>query len=322
MAYSRQHWLDDIEGGTPISAERLNVIEAGIESAASVADTAYVKPITGIPGVHLDDATRASLALADTAAQPVDIPAPTTSASDLTTGTLAPERIADASLPVDKLSTTGTPGTVTYLRGDGSWSTPDTGSTTTDASLLTSGILAPARIADGSLVAAKLSTAVQTSLGKADAAYAKPGAGIPETDLAAAVQTSLGKADAAIPASQKGAASGVAPLGADGKVPTANLPAGGSGQFATGSYTGDGTTRVVPVGFAPVAVDVWENVNHANLWLVRGAGAGGTSSRRFTGSTTVGVSGAYLGSDGIHVGGSGSDPNAGTVAYQWVAWGV
>lgn len=39
--------------------------------------------------------------------------------------------------------------------------------------------------------------AVQTSLGKADSAYQKPGPGIPSTDTTSAVQTSLGKADSA-----------------------------------------------------------------------------------------------------------------------------
>lgn len=45
-----------------------------------------------------------------------------------------------------------------------------------------------------------LSSAVQTSLDKADTAYTKPESGIPKTDLSNAVQTSLNKADTALQA--------------------------------------------------------------------------------------------------------------------------
>lgn len=48
------------------------------------------------------------------------------------------------------------------------------------------------------LLATQLAGAVQTSLGKADSAYQKPGGGIPKADLAVAVQTSLGLADTAL----------------------------------------------------------------------------------------------------------------------------
>ena len=46
-----------------------------------------------------------------------------------------------------------------------------------------------------------MAQAVQDSLGSADTAYQKPIGGIPDTDLSSAVQTSLGKADAAAPQS-------------------------------------------------------------------------------------------------------------------------
>ncbi|GHV61212.1 hypothetical protein FACS1894195_1370 [Bacteroidia bacterium] len=48
---------------------------------------------------------------------------------------------------------------------------------------------------------------------------------VEKTDLATDVQNSLEKADDAIPSSEKGVADGVATLGGDGKVPTAQLPA-------------------------------------------------------------------------------------------------
>lgn len=55
-----------------------------------------------------------------------------------------------------------------------------------------------ADIADGAITKAKLATAVQTSLEKADSAYQLPSTGMPKTDMADAVQTSLGKADSAL----------------------------------------------------------------------------------------------------------------------------
>lgn len=49
----------------------------------------------------------------------------------------------------------------------------------------------------GGIPSTDMTSAVQTSLGKADTAYQKPGTGVPSTDMASAVQTSLGKADTA-----------------------------------------------------------------------------------------------------------------------------
>lgn len=49
----------------------------------------------------------------------------------------------------------------------------------------------------GGIPSTDMTSAVQTSLGKADSAYQKPSAGIPKTDLASGVQTSLGLADSA-----------------------------------------------------------------------------------------------------------------------------
>ena len=53
----------------------------------------------------------------------------------------------------------------------------------------------------GGIPSTDMTTAVQTSLGKADTAYQKPSGGIPSTDLASAVQTSIGKADTALQSS-------------------------------------------------------------------------------------------------------------------------
>lgn len=80
-------------------------------------------------------------------------------------------------------------------------------------------------VEDDSSVAAM--AAAQQALSTANAAYQKPSSGVPKTDLASAVQTSLAAADNAIPASQKNAANGVAPLDANNKLPSANLPTAG-----------------------------------------------------------------------------------------------
>lgn len=56
----------------------------------------------------------------------------------------------------------------------------------------------------GGIPSTDMTTAVQTSLGKADTAYQKPSGGIPSTDMASAVQTSLGKADSAYQKPQSG----------------------------------------------------------------------------------------------------------------------
>ena len=40
MAYEAQTWVDGVDGGTPITADALNHIEAGVEDAAEKADGA------------------------------------------------------------------------------------------------------------------------------------------------------------------------------------------------------------------------------------------------------------------------------------------
>lgn len=57
-----------------------------------------------------------------------------------------------------------------------------------------------------------------------NAKYSKPSTGIPATDLAQSVQDSLTAANNAIPITQKGAASGVAPLDGSGKINDQYLP--------------------------------------------------------------------------------------------------
>ncbi|MBY0122143.1 hypothetical protein [Bacillus sp. S/N-304-OC-R1] len=85
--------------------------------------------------------------------------------------------------------------------------------------------------------------------------YAKPGTGIPKTDLASSVQTSLDKADSAVQNSEKGAANGVATLDASKKILLAQVPdlaSLGVGKSAEGSYVGDGIKgKKINIGFTP-----------------------------------------------------------------------
>lgn len=57
-----------------------------------------------------------------------------------------------------------------------------------------------------------------------NAAYVKPGTGVPKSDLSSGVQESLDNADSAVQASSVGQASGVAGLDSNGRVPVTQLP--------------------------------------------------------------------------------------------------
>lgn len=54
MAYTPHEWADGEDGGTPITAERLNHIEAGVEGAAGSATWGQVsnRPSTFPPATH------------------------------------------------------------------------------------------------------------------------------------------------------------------------------------------------------------------------------------------------------------------------------
>ena len=84
----------------------------------------------------------------------------------------------------------------------GTYSKPTGGIPSTDMTTAVQTSLGKADTAyqkpSGGIPSTDLASAVQTSLGKADTAYQKPSGGIPSTDLASAVQTSLGKADTAL----------------------------------------------------------------------------------------------------------------------------
>lgn len=49
MGYEKQTWVNGAEGGTPLSAPRLNHLEAGVDAAADVADDAKATADAALP---------------------------------------------------------------------------------------------------------------------------------------------------------------------------------------------------------------------------------------------------------------------------------
>ena len=85
---------------------------------------------------------------------------------------------------------------------------------------------------------AQLDSSTQTTIDSVASKYTKPGGGIPTTDLTSATQTSLGKADSSLQSSQLGAASGIATLDNTSKLTTGQLP----------SSVVSASSLVIPVG--------------------------------------------------------------------------
>ena len=133
----------------------------------------------------------------------------------------------------------------------------------------------------GGIPSSDMTSAVQTSLGKADSAYQKPSGGIPSSDMASAVQTSLGLADSAyqlpsggIPASDL--ASGVIPTVPSISASTPNMDgtgaAGSTGEVSDAGHTHPSDTSRVPVyGMGKNLLDNWYFLNPVNQ---RGATSG------------------------------------------------
>lgn len=112
-------------------------------------------------------------------------------------------------------------------------------------------------------------TAAATAQATANAAYVKPGTGVPKTDLAAAVQTSLGKADNAyvkpgsgVPGSDMTAAVQASLAKADSALQTADISgkAAKTQTFSTGAFVAtvaDGDLMRIRVPFALTVIDVY-----------------------------------------------------------------
>lgn len=72
MAYTEQEWADGAAGGTPLSAERLNHMEAGISAAGTTAEWEEVagSPAAFPPATHTHDAADVSTGTFSTARIP------------------------------------------------------------------------------------------------------------------------------------------------------------------------------------------------------------------------------------------------------------
>jgi len=133
--YSPYTWADNSGGGTPITAARLNALEAGVDVDVPVADIAA----TGTPSSSTylrGDGTWSTPAgggatdlegLSD-----VDLTTPANRHVLRYESASSQWKNEANSVPVSELSATGTPSSSTYLRGDGTWSTPSGGSSNLD----------------------------------------------------------------------------------------------------------------------------------------------------------------------------------------------
>ena len=182
-----------------------------IRSGAGKGETAYQKPVTGIPKGDLANDVQTSLGKADTALQQQDIagkadksemsitPGTGNTTIQLQTGMSATVLTShqDISGKVDKV-VSATEGN--FAAFDSNGNIVDSGKKSGDFATAAQGSLADTAYQkpNTGIPDTDMSSAVQTALGKAGTAYQKPGTGIPKSDLDSSVQTSLGKADSAL----------------------------------------------------------------------------------------------------------------------------
>lgn len=141
---------------------------------------------------------------------------------------------------------------------------------------------------DGKVSDNELADAIAGITAASLGAYVKPGSGIPKADLAAAVQTSLGKADAAqpagayalaadldnvfgiataaIPKTEKAAANGVATLGSDGKLLATQLPA-----IAISEFKGHVANQAAMLAITGETGDWVIRDDLSTVWIISGA---------------------------------------------------
>ena len=211
-----------INGETLIGNKSASDLGLATSSQGAKADSAYQLPANGIPSTDMDSSVQASLGKADTAIQ-------------------------DVSGKADKVS----------------------GATAGDFA----GLDANGNLTDSGKKATDFATAAQGA--KADSAYQKPSGGIPASDLSSAVQTSLGKADAAAPQATTYTKTEVnnllVPANTTIQVVT-ELPASGSANTiyrvpGTNSYTDYGWdgTQFVPLATYTNGIDNVPTANSNNL---------------------------------------------------------
>lgn len=167
-------------------------------------------------------------------------------AGDLT-GSAAAPTIAPGAVTVSKMSATGTPSATTYLRGDGTWATPASGGSVTDATTTAKGVVqlggdltgtaAAPVVANAKITMAKISAAgtpSSTTYLRGDGTWATPATG--GTTVSDATTTAKGIVQLAGDL----AGTAAAPVIANGKVTIAKMATTGT-PTSTTYLRGDAT---------------------------------------------------------------------------------
>lgn len=115
-----------LTGGGDLTADRTLTVAYG--TTAGTAAQGNDARITGAlqAASNLSDVASAATARTNLGLAPV---AASGSAADLAAGSIPAGRYGAATVPVSAVNASGTPGSTTYLRGDGTWSTPTPGVT-------------------------------------------------------------------------------------------------------------------------------------------------------------------------------------------------
>lgn len=165
-------------GGIPASD-----LASSVQTSLGKADTAYQEPSGGIPSTDMSSAVQTSLEKADTAYQKPSNGIP---ASDLASGVIPTVPSAYTSTPSD-LGVASAGSSTSWSRGDHVHKMPSASD------------VGAYEKPSGGIPASDMTSAVQTSLGKADTAYQKPSGGIPASDLASGVIPTVPTASTSTP---------------------------------------------------------------------------------------------------------------------------
>lgn len=124
--YSPYTWADDPSGGTPITAARLNALEGGAAADVPVGDIDATGTPSGTTYLRGDGtwSTPAGGVTDLEGLSDVDLTTPANRDVLRYDSTATQWENEPLSVGVAEINATGTPSSSTYLRGDGTWSTP------------------------------------------------------------------------------------------------------------------------------------------------------------------------------------------------------
>lgn len=206
---------------------------ASARTAIGIGDGNYVKPTNGIPSSDLTTAVQVSLGLANSAVQSVS----STTISDASTVGKALLTAANAAAALSTL------GAGTYSKPGGGIPASDlttavqTSLGKADSALqtVTSTTISDATAVGKSLLTASSAATALTALGLSSGTYSKPSGGIPATDLATAVQTNLTLASTALQSVSSGNLTDSTTLGQ--AIITASSAASARASIGAGTYS-------------------------------------------------------------------------------------